>query len=77
MDWAPIACESDPVVAARFFKVNGLLDPPIRLLHPAFICRVAAIHLRRHMADIRQTVARSTPTRPRRDASRSRRPCNP
>jgi len=39
VDWALTARESDPVVAAHFFKVNGLLDPPIRLLHAAFICR--------------------------------------
>jgi hypothetical protein len=39
VDWALTAYASDPVVAARFFKVNGLLDPPIRLLHPVFIRR--------------------------------------
>jgi 2-polyprenyl-6-methoxyphenol hydroxylase-like FAD-dependent oxidoreductase len=47
VDWALTACEADPVVAARFFKVNGLIDPPIRLLHPAFVYRVAVENLRR------------------------------
>ena len=51
VDWALAACESDPVVAARFFKVNGLIDPPIRLLHPAFLYRVAVVNLRRRRAD--------------------------
>ena len=46
-DWVLAACESDPVVAARFFKVNGLIDPPIRLVHPAFVYRVAVANLRR------------------------------
>jgi 2-polyprenyl-6-methoxyphenol hydroxylase-like FAD-dependent oxidoreductase len=50
VDWALTACESDPVVAVRFFKVNGLIDPPIRLLHPAFVYRVAAVNLRRRRA---------------------------
>ncbi len=47
VDWALTACESDPVVATRFFRVNGLIDHPIRLLHPAFIYRVAVVNLRR------------------------------
>jgi 2-polyprenyl-6-methoxyphenol hydroxylase-like FAD-dependent oxidoreductase len=47
VDWALTACESDPFVAVRFFKVNGLIDPPIRLLHPAFVFRVAVVNLRR------------------------------
>jgi hypothetical protein len=47
VDWALSACESDPVVAVRFFKVNGLIDSPIRLLHPAFVYRVAVVNLRR------------------------------
>ena len=51
VDWALRACESDPVVAARFFKVNGLIDHPIRLVHPAFICRVAVANLRRRRGD--------------------------
>ncbi|MDT5133784.1 MAG: hypothetical protein QOE41_3095 [Mycobacterium sp.] len=51
VDWALTACESDPVVAVRFFKVNGLVDPPIRLLHPAFVYRVAVENLRRRRGD--------------------------
>src|SRR6201993_1477290 len=47
VDWALTACDSDPVVAVRFFKVNGLIDSPIRLLHPAFVYRVAVVNLRR------------------------------
>ena len=41
------ACESDAVVFGRFYKVNGLVDPPVRLAHPEFIYRVAAANLRR------------------------------
>jgi 2-polyprenyl-6-methoxyphenol hydroxylase-like FAD-dependent oxidoreductase len=50
-DWALAACESDRVVATRFFKVNGLIDPPIRLVHPAFVYRVAVANLRRRRRD--------------------------
>jgi hypothetical protein len=41
------ACEIDAVVHAQFFKVTGLVDPPARLFHPAFIYRVATANLRR------------------------------
>jgi 2-polyprenyl-6-methoxyphenol hydroxylase-like FAD-dependent oxidoreductase len=51
VDWALTACESDPVVAVRFFKVNGLIDPPVRLLLPAFVYRVAVVNLRRQRGD--------------------------
>ncbi|HTZ15595.1 MAG TPA: 2-polyprenyl-6-methoxyphenol hydroxylase-like oxidoreductase [Mycobacterium sp.] len=47
VDWAMAACESDLGVAVRFFRVNSLIDSPIRLLHPAFLYRVAAVNLRR------------------------------
>jgi 2-polyprenyl-6-methoxyphenol hydroxylase-like FAD-dependent oxidoreductase len=47
VDWAMAASESDLVVAVRFFRVNSLIDSPIRLLHPAFLYRVAAVNLRR------------------------------
>ena len=50
MDWVLTACESDAVVAGQFFKVNALVDPPSRLLHPAFIHRVATVNLRRRKA---------------------------
>ncbi len=46
-DWVLTACESDAVVAGQFLKVNGLLDPLSRLLHPAFVYRVATVNLRR------------------------------
>jgi 2-polyprenyl-6-methoxyphenol hydroxylase-like FAD-dependent oxidoreductase len=51
VDWVLTACESDAVVAGQFFKVNGLVDPPSRLLHPAVIARVATINLRRRQGD--------------------------
>ena len=51
VDWVLAACESDPVVVARFFKVNDLIDPPIRLLHPAFVCRVVVENLHRRRRD--------------------------
>jgi hypothetical protein len=51
VDWVLTACESNPVVAVRFFKVNGLIDPPIRLLHPALVYRVAVVNLRRRRGD--------------------------
>jgi hypothetical protein len=51
VDWALTACESDTAVAARFFRVNGLIDPPVRLMHPAFIYRVATVNLRRRQGD--------------------------
>jgi 2-polyprenyl-6-methoxyphenol hydroxylase-like FAD-dependent oxidoreductase len=49
--WALTASESDPVVAVRFFRVNSLIDSPIRLLHPAFVCRAAMVNLRRSRGD--------------------------
>jgi 2-polyprenyl-6-methoxyphenol hydroxylase-like FAD-dependent oxidoreductase len=50
VDWVLGACESDPVVLGRFYKVNGLVDSPVRLAHPEFIYRVAAANLRRRRA---------------------------
>jgi len=47
VDWAMAASESDLVVAVRFFRVNSLIDSPIRLLHPGFVYRVAVANLRR------------------------------
>jgi hypothetical protein len=44
---AGAACESDVIVFGRFFKVNGLVDKPVHLLHPQFVYRVAAANLRR------------------------------
>jgi 2-polyprenyl-6-methoxyphenol hydroxylase-like FAD-dependent oxidoreductase len=51
IDWALTACESDLAVAVRFFKVNGLIYSPMRLLHPAFVYRVAVVNLRRRRGD--------------------------
>jgi 2-polyprenyl-6-methoxyphenol hydroxylase-like FAD-dependent oxidoreductase len=51
VDWALAASESDAVVAVRFFRVNSLIDAPIRLLHPAFVCRAAVVNLRRRRGD--------------------------
>jgi hypothetical protein len=45
------ACESDAVVVEKFFRVNNFIDPPVRLMHPAFISRVAAANLRRKQGD--------------------------
>jgi 2-polyprenyl-6-methoxyphenol hydroxylase-like FAD-dependent oxidoreductase len=47
VELALAACESDSVVVGRFFKVNSLVDPPVRLAHPEFIYRVAAANVRR------------------------------
>jgi len=62
MDWVLTACESDAVVAAQFFKVNALVDPPSRLLHPAFIYRVATVNLRRRQG-AHQSPRETRPTR--------------
>ena len=53
VDWALTACESDPVVAVRFFKVNGLIDHPVSLLHPAVVGRVVRRNLPRRRASSR------------------------
>jgi 2-polyprenyl-6-methoxyphenol hydroxylase-like FAD-dependent oxidoreductase len=57
VDWALTACESDRVVAVSFFKVNGLIDSPIRLLHPVFVYRVAVVNLRRRRGDVQRRQA--------------------
>jgi hypothetical protein len=54
-EWVLAACESDAATVERFFRVNNLLDPPVRLLHPAFVGRVAAINLRRRRSGVHQT----------------------
>jgi 2-polyprenyl-6-methoxyphenol hydroxylase-like FAD-dependent oxidoreductase len=64
VDLVLTACESDAVVATQFFKVAWLVDPPIRLLRPAFLYRVAAVNLGR-----RQRHRRS-----RQDAAQRNRP---
>ena len=50
-DWVLTACESDAVVVEKFFRVNNFIDPPVRLMHPSFISRVAAVNLRRRPGD--------------------------
>ena len=60
VDLALAACESDAVVVGRFYKVNGLVDAPVRLAHPEFIYRVAAANLRRRQRDRRSQ--RTQPT---------------
>jgi 2-polyprenyl-6-methoxyphenol hydroxylase-like FAD-dependent oxidoreductase len=52
VDWALTTSESDLAVAVRFFRVNSLIDSPIRLLHPAFVYRVALGNLRRRRAEV-------------------------
>ncbi|MDT5008873.1 MAG: hypothetical protein QOH57_490 [Mycobacterium sp.] len=47
VDWSLAACESDPAVMGRFYRVNGLVDSPLRLAHPEFVYRVARANLRR------------------------------
>ena len=50
-DWVLTACESDAVIVEKFFRVNNFIDPPVRLMHPSFISRVAAVNLRRRQGD--------------------------
>ena len=57
VDLAATACESDAVVLGRFFKVNGFVDKPVRLLHPEFIYRVAVANLRRRRRQPMRTEA--------------------
>ena len=70
LDWALTACESDLVVAVRFFKVNGLICSPIRLLHPAFVYRVAVVNLRRRRARWATSARPKWPTQPARPIAR-------
>ena len=51
VDWVLSACESDLKVINQFFRVTGLVDPPARLLQPAFIARVAMVNLRHRQRD--------------------------
>ncbi|MGV1005482.1 MAG: hypothetical protein ACOYEV_12115, partial [Candidatus Nanopelagicales bacterium] len=50
-DWVLAACESDAVVAERFFRVTNFLDGPAELMKPSFGLRVAAANLRRRRED--------------------------
>lgn len=46
---APVmtAAESDPVVAAQFMRITGMIDSPLRLMRPSFLLRVARAQHRR------------------------------
>jgi 2-polyprenyl-6-methoxyphenol hydroxylase-like FAD-dependent oxidoreductase len=57
LDLVLTACESDAVVATQFFKVTGLVDPPVRLLHPSFLYRVATVNLGRRQRHSRSRQA--------------------
>ena len=59
-DWALTACESDPITLERFFKVNSLVDPPVRLLHPSFVFRAATVNLSRRRRRQPAAVASAT-----------------
>ena len=64
VDLVLTACESDAVVATQFFKVAWLVDPPIRLLRPSFLYRVATVNLdrrQRHSRPRQPTVRRDGP----------------
>ena len=50
-DWVLGICSYDVVVAEKFFRVNNFLDSPVRLLHPAFIFRLATASRRRRRRD--------------------------
>ncbi len=41
------ASESDPVVAAQFMRITAMIDPPMRLLRPSMLLRVARAQHRR------------------------------
>jgi 2-polyprenyl-6-methoxyphenol hydroxylase-like FAD-dependent oxidoreductase len=53
VDWILTACETDAVVGGKFFRVNSLVDPPTRLLHPGFLYRVGRVNLRHPQRDSR------------------------
>jgi 2-polyprenyl-6-methoxyphenol hydroxylase-like FAD-dependent oxidoreductase len=75
-DWVLTACESDTVTTERFFKVNTFVEPPVRLLHPSFISRVATVNLRRRQSDRAPFGApirvNSKPSRKKRQATQHR-----
>jgi 2-polyprenyl-6-methoxyphenol hydroxylase-like FAD-dependent oxidoreductase len=65
VDLVLTACESDAVVATQFFRVTGLLDPPIRLLRPSFLYRVATVNLGRRQRHWRSRQVAVQPDRPK------------
>jgi hypothetical protein len=57
VDLVLTACESDAVVATQFFRVTGLLDPPVRMLRPSFLSRVATVNLGLRKHHLRPTTS--------------------
>lgn len=53
------AAESDALLAERFFRVVGFVDPPARLLHPAVVQRVLARNRRRRQQHVPVTSVRA------------------
>lgn len=47
-----VAMETDPVVAAQFMRITGMLDSPLRLLRPAIVRRVIKARHRRPMQPV-------------------------
>lgn len=45
------AAETDLLVAEQFFRVSGMLDPPVRLLRPSLMFRVVRANRRRRTDD--------------------------
>jgi 2-polyprenyl-6-methoxyphenol hydroxylase-like FAD-dependent oxidoreductase len=58
VDRLQTAAETDSAVAAQFFRVIGLIDPPATLLHPRMLLR-AARRRRRLRPEARPTLART------------------
>lgn len=47
LDWVMTAAETDRLVSGQLARLTGMIDPPSRLLRPAFVARVAQAHRRR------------------------------
>ena len=60
-DWVLTACESDALIAERFFRVKSFIDPPVRLMHPSFISRVAIANLRRRQGERARSASAAAP----------------
>lgn len=52
LDRVLTAAETDPVVTEQFLRVAGMVDSPARLLHPAFMLRIAKANSARHRAAV-------------------------
>jgi len=58
LDWVMTAAETDPLVSGQLARLTGMVDPPLRLLRPSFVARVAQVHLGlRASADVLPPVA--------------------